>query len=158
MTASEDIETQWNNLVWSDSDIQAITTKIHTFPITELSEREISAAYYNNEINFIEALTTRAQKHLSSAATLGGVIQYDFSVVVNYYRQFDTTGANYIAVRDAFETIFSTVLSGLGNKWNNTVDYWRPQEGTADISQVRIDDVQTWRGTYRYLATKAITA
>lgn len=158
MTTSETIETQWANLVWADSDIQAITTKIHTFPVTEFSEKEISSAYDGAQINFIEALTSRAQKHLSSAATLGGVIQYDFTVLVNYYKEFGTTGENYTAVRDAFETIFSTVLSELGNKWNNTVDYWRPQDGAAEVTQVRIDEAQVWRGSYRYFATKAVTA
>lgn len=158
MTTSESIETQWSNLVWADSDIQAITTKIHTFPVTELSEKEVSSIYYGTQVNFIEALTSRAQKHLSSAATLGGVIQYDFTVLINYYKEFDTSGESFTDVRNAFETIFSTVLSGLGNKWNNTVDYWRPQDGTADISQVAIDDAQVWRGSYRYFATVAVTA
>lgn len=157
MTTSDSIESAWNTYIWQNSTIQAITTKIHTFPVTELSEKEISAAYYGTRINFIEALTARTQRYQASAQLLGKSVQYDFIVLINYYKETDTTGANYGEVRDAFETIFTKVVSELGTRWNSTVDYWRPQDTPAEITQTRLDDALVWRGTFRYLATKSTT-
>lgn len=155
MSTSAQVETAWLNAIWTDTDITAITDKILQYQVTTESEQEISLLYdSNNILNFIEVLTGRSQNYLQSANYIGKTIQYNYIVEINYYREIDTDGTAFRAVRDAYETIFSKVVSELGYTWTNTVDLWRPDEAIPTIVETLINNKKSWKGTYRFFAEK----
>lgn len=153
MTTSSDIETAWNTAVWAHADITDYTTQIYQYPISKDSETEAARYYYNQEINFIEALTVRDEFSQETTRILGRANTYRFTVTVNYFREIIPEGTAYQAVRDFFETLADTVRTELGRTWTSTVDFYRPQEGPPDISEVLIDSRRAHRGTYRFIAT-----
>lgn len=142
------VETAWES-VWEAEDIQEYTAAIHTYSITQDSEREISQLYHEKQINFIEALTTRSVIHATT-----GRKEYQFTVTVNYYRHKDTKGVAWKAVRDFFDTLYSSVSSEMTQTWGSTVDYWKPQAEPAQISETTIDNEAVWIGTYSYTGFK----
>jgi hypothetical protein len=155
MSTSAQVETAWLNAIWTDTDITDITNRIHQYQVTTESEAEIALLYdSNNKLNFLEALTGRAHKYLQSASYIGSTIQYNYVVEVNYYHEIDTTGLAFLAVRNAFETLFSKVVSELGDNWTNTVDLWRPQEEITTIVETLVNNKKCWKGTYRFFAEK----
>lgn len=152
MTLSSVIEDAWDDAVWTNSEILVITDKIFKYEITQDSEKE-TEVYFEEEINFFEVLTGRGQKYLETSTTIGRTIQYNYEVQVNYYREADTIGENYLAVRGVFETLIGVVIEELDDTWGSTVDYWRPQEDPIEITQVLIDNKKTWKGVQSYFAT-----
>jgi hypothetical protein len=155
MTASSTIESAWNSAIWQHATVQAITSKIITRPYSTLSEKEFQSLYLDKRINFIEALTTRSQRYNETANVLGRVTQYEFRILINYYKDYesDTSGAAYGAIRNFFETLFDLVVSELGNTWDSTVDFWKPQEDQLEITDLEIDKKRTWKGSFSYTAT-----
>lgn len=153
MTTSNDIESVWESAVWQDVSIVSTTTNIFTYPVTKESETEAGRYYYNQRINFIEAITVRDELYQETARILGRAITYRFTVTVNYYREIEPDGTSYGLVRDFFETLSTTVRDELGRTWASTVDFYRPQEGPAEISEITLDGRRCWRGTYRFIAT-----
>lgn len=153
MTTSADIEDAWAD-VWDHADILALTDKIHLYQITLESETEIAKLYSGTEVNFFEVLTARTQQSMQTATTLGETVNYKFLVEINYYRELDTDGTNFRAIRDAYETIFDLVKSELGNDWSNTVDLWHPDEGYPSITETTLNNKKCWKGTHRYFAEK----
>ena len=155
MTASTTIESAWTSAIWQHTTILAITDKIIKRPYTTLSEKEYQNLYLDKRINFIEALTTRSQRYNETANILGRATQYEFRILINYYKDYesDTSGAAYGAIRDFFETLFSLVVSELGNTWDSTVDFWKPQEQQVEITDLEIDKKRTWKGSFTYIAT-----
>lgn len=157
MTASTAIESAWESAVWQDVSIVGVTTNIYTYPITKKSETEAARYYYNQRINFIEAITTRDELYQETARILGRAITYRFTVTVNYYREIEPDGSSHGIVRDFFETLADTVRDELTRTWSSTVDFYRPQEGPPDITEVTLDTRKCWRGTYKFTATLSDT-
>jgi hypothetical protein len=154
MSTSAQIETVWQAAIWNHATITAITDKIYKFLVTADSEFEYDKLTYAQKVNFFEVLTGRAQDFNETAETIGQTVRYRYTVEINYYKEVDTTGAAFIAVRDTLETIFSLVLSQLGNTWTNTVDIWRPDQAIATIANTTISNKKVWKGTYRFFAEK----
>lgn len=157
MTASTSIETAWTAAIWQDASITSITDKIYLYPITKESETEAARYYFNSKINFIEALTTRAEFYQESARILGRAVTFQFIVTVNYYKEIDPEAEAYGDVRNFFETLTDLVRNDLDSNWSNTVDFYRPQEVPPEIEEVTLDGRRSWRGTYKFIGTKADT-
>lgn len=159
MSTSSDVQAAWDTSIWANSTITAYTEQIHGYALTEKSETELKRMYFDSELNFIQSVVGRGVNYGSGATMLGGVIQYDFIVEVSYFltNDIDSSGDNWITVRDFFEDLLDVVRSDLGNTWSNTVDYWKPQAEPAEIIEVRIGDESAWRGTYKFFATQQIS-
>lgn len=151
MTSSATIDAAWLTNVWENTSIKAITPNYYQYAITEDSEAEVSKTYYGAEINFWQATTTRANR-LEIAK--GGV--YEYSLVVDYILQKDTTGDAWKDVRNAFETLFS-VVQAWSHTWGDTVDYWQTQDGPPEISEIDLAGTPCWRGRYNFKAFKEVS-
>lgn len=138
--------------VFTNSSIKALTNKYYSYDVTQNSERELTDFYYQTEVNFFTYLVTRSQVFAMTKKA-----EYKFNVEVNYYRYKDPAGANYQAVRSAFDTLFSAVRSDLGQTWTSTVDFWRTQDGPPDISTVNIGNDECYRGKYIFTGSQLIT-
>lgn len=156
MSILTDIESAWTTDVWNNAYVQALTTKIYQYPVTTDSEFEIAKLYYNQEINFFEVLTGGFIRYLASAGQIGLVYRFNITVEINYYRELDTDGTNFTAVREAFLGIFDLVSFLLGQTWNDNVDLWSPEEAIPTIVEVKINNKKCWKGTTRYFAEKII--
>lgn len=158
MTASTAIESAWDSAVWTQVAITGITSNIHKFPVTALSEFEWNRARVGAIINFIDVTTTRAARTKESASLIGRTTEYQFTVTVNYTKEIVGDALSYQAVRDFFETLLTQVVSGLGDRWTDTVDLWRPQTTPPSISETTLDNRKCWRGTYSFIGTKLASA
>lgn len=154
MTSSSTIEAAWETGVWSNSAITSVTSKIYKFPVTSVSEFELERVRTGGIINVIEATTARTTRTRETATTTGRTSQYEFQVTIHYTKEISPDGTTYQAVRDFYETLHTQVVSGLSDSWSNTVDLWRPQTNPPSISELTLDSVKCWRGTYQYVGTK----
>lgn len=154
MSTSAQIETAWTAAIWNHATIQTITDKIHKFEVTQDTEFEVSKLYQNQKVNFFEVLTGRAQDYNETAGTIGETVRYRYEVIINYYREIDTSGAAWTAVRDAMETLFNLVRTELGDSWSNTVETWRPDANISSIVSDTVSNKKVWKGTYRFFAQK----
>lgn len=101
-------------------------------------------------INFIDVNTTRSVKYKESASVLGRTTEYQFTVSVNYTKEVNPDGTTYQAVRTFFETLFTRVAAGLGDRWTDTVDLWMPQTQPPSIQELTLDNRKCWRGSFSY--------
>lgn len=153
MSTSALVEAAWST-VFANAAMQAISSKAHAFDVTQDSEHEIEKLYdASNSINFFTYLVKR-----SAEFKVTGAILYSFEVEVTYYKEQDTSGAAWTAVRNGLETLFSQVRSEIGTQWDSTVDFWRPQQGAPEISVVTLDDAPCWRGRYVFKGEKQVSS
>lgn len=149
MSTAAQVQAAWKTAVFDHADIQAISTKAYGYAITEDSETELAALFDSQHINFFQYLVGRGQQ----LGTIG-VVNYTYVVEVSYYRAKDPTGANWQAVRDAFDTLFARVQEGLSYTWSNTVDGWQSQQGPAEIVEGTIGVEPCWIGRFTFTGFK----
>jgi hypothetical protein len=154
VSTSAEIESAWTAAIWTHADILSLTDKIHLYEVTTESEKENALLYSGTKVNFFEVLTGRGQNYNESSSRLGQTIQYNYLVEINYYRELDTTGENFRAIRDAFETLLGLVISELGDNWDSTVEFWKPDNAIPRIAEVLINNKKCWKGTTQYTAVK----
>lgn len=152
MSTSQQIADIWRTYVFDHADIQDITTKVYDYQLTVDSEREITKWYYNQRINCVTYLT-----QYSTVFGLTEQEQREYLVTVTYYKQVDTDGTAYKAVRDFFETLKDLVLSELGHRWQETVDFYNPPSETPEISEIEIGGEKCWQGQVVYQAFKTVS-
>lgn len=157
MSTAAQVEAAWKTNIFDNATIQTITDKAYPYEITETSESEVARLFEDTEINFFQYLVGRGQRYGASAGSAGQIVLYDYTIEISYFRESEPSGANWTAVRDAFDTIFSLHLTTLGSTWSGTVDGSSPQEGTARISKDSIDERPVWRGVYIYSAFKQVS-
>jgi len=148
--AIEDVQTAWNTYVFQNASVQLVTENYFFYDIVQDSERELNRLYFNQEMNFFQALITEGQNFISL-----NELERVFRVEVVYFREKDTEGVNYIATRNALSLILETVRSGLGYTWNESVDLYTPQSGTFQIAQVDFADEKLWRGSLTFDGLKS---
>lgn len=157
MTTSEGIRDAWKDNIWDNATIVAITDKAFSFdatiPAAQVASSEITRLMYGQEINFFQYHVTRSVPRY----LIGGSAEYQFQVRVEYFREVNTNGTNRNECADALETLMSEVLSDLGDTWDSTVDFWRPQETPYEISTVTLDGKQVWKGTTTFTGFKTST-
>ncbi len=157
MSTAAQVEAVWKTNIFDSTTIQAITDKAYSYEVTETSESEVARLFEGTEVNFFQYLVGRGQRFGTSAGSAGPIVIYDYAVEISYFREAEPSGANWTAVRDTFDTIFSLVVSSLGNTWSQTVDGFNPQQGTARISTDLIDNRPVWRGVFTYNAFKQVS-
>jgi hypothetical protein len=148
MTTAADVSTVWA-AVFADSSMTAITANAFSYAIAPDSEFELSSLESGQSVNFFQYTTVRNQ-----AVQMIHAEEHTFRVTVEYTLEKDPVGANYNAVRTAFETLYAAVKSVLGNTWTSTVDYWRLIEDISNPEEVTIASTQCWRARAVYLGTK----
>ena len=158
MSTSAEVEAAWLENIWQHDTLIAITDKFNFFPIVEDSETDLAKAYDTSgstrKINFFEILTGRGQQYIETQNTIGNTIQYNYTVQVSYFLETEPTGDNFLSVRDTLETILGLVISELGDTWDSTVDYWKPDLNPPQITQIFFDKKPVWKGVQNYFATK----
>lgn len=146
MTAvSSEIETAWEDKVWTNSTITSYSRLIYAYAITEDSEVEVEKLIEKGAINFWQ-YTVRPEYEFRQTQ----LVLTRFNVDVSYFLEKDTKGEHWAQVRNAFEDLFTLVTSDLGINWQATVDYWQPQSGPFEISEVNVADQKVWRGDYSF--------
>lgn len=150
MSTAKQVETAWEP-VWAAAAIKDYTTKIYKYEVTQDSEVEIEKLLYQQEINFIQVLTTRASRFEMAQAVV-----YTYTVDIQYVRSKDTTGATWALVRDFFETLWDRVRADLSADWGATVDYWQPQDAPAEITEGEIAQEKVWIGKFQFAASKQV--
>lgn len=155
MTTIDQVEAQWDALVWANASILAITDKILKYEHTETSESEIENLCYSEQINFFEYIITRSygQRRIGSSQRAENI----FLVEIRYTKEKDTEGESYRNVIRAFETINTLVETQLGLTWGNTVDYFSRQESSPTISDSRVGSRSCWQAVYRLEGRKFAT-
>lgn len=147
MTTAAQVQAAWKTYIFDATSIKDIAINAYPYPVTQMSEVEAAKFYQSGEINCFTYLVTTAQERKNSAT-----VQRHFYVDITYYREQDTKGDNWTAVRNAFETIHALAISALGAKWNETVDYWNTTAEAPSISADTLDNRPIWRGEYRFTA------
>jgi hypothetical protein len=152
LSTSAQVQTAWESAIWQDATILEITDAIFPFDVTTESESETGRLYSGQELNYFQYTIRR-----SSQIVALGQIEHQFTVDVQYTRQSSPDGDNWQLVRDTFDTLFDLVRDELGASWTNTVDFWRPQEGAAEITQITLDETLAWRGAYRFTGFQTVS-
>lgn len=148
MTTLAQIRSAWLANIWNHATIQAITTKIYNYDITLDSTFEYSKLRYNQEFNAFVYIVTKYER-----LGFGGTKYDEFEVEVRYYRKADVEGNNFNTVLETFETLFGLVRTQLSHTWGGTVGAYRTQESAPTLSQVTLEGVPVWLGTYKFFAT-----
>lgn len=151
MATSSQIRSAWSSLIFGDSSITALTDKIYDFEILELSTKETARLRFEQEVNFFLYLVSRAQKIRMMSQR-----EQTFTVEVRRYLEADVAGVNYKKVIDDFEALDSLVITALTSTWNNSVDFYRTQDGPLEIRLTEIEGVSVWEGIYKYFGFKNI--
>jgi len=156
MSSSADVRTAWQEKVWADKAVGAMTSKTFMYDVSVDSAFNMAELYYAAPnkyptINFFLCLVRRRHEPL-----IMGNTRYTFQVTVQYYLQQEESSSNtYNTLVDRLETVDNLVRSNLGGSWDGTVDFYNgatPQ----DISVVTIDNKACWRGGFVYTGTKTV--
>lgn len=151
MIRSQDIEAVWLSEIWQSPTVAAITPNCLQYDVSVQNEVDVALLSYNGEINFFMAKTLRRAQPIIMNQT-----RYTFQVEVSYYlQQADIAQNTYQTVRDRLEEVDDLVLTALGVRWNDTVDFW---EGGVPTNprEIEISEKICWTGTITYSAFKTL--
>lgn len=157
MSTAAQVEAAWKTNVFDSATIQSITSNAFPYELSDESEFEAAKRFEDTEINFFQYLVARGQEHAASVALAGNSVLYRYRVQITYIREADTSGENWTAVRDAFDTLWGVYATGLGSTWASTVDGAAPQSGQPQIERATLDNRPIWRGTYEFTGFKYST-
>jgi hypothetical protein len=147
------IETAWADNIWDDDDILLYTESIYKYEQTRGSEFEVSKLYYDEHVNFITYAVNVFQ-----AFGVTGEVRNNYTVLISYTREQDTTGDNYTSIRDFFEDLLGKVTANLGDRWDSTVDLWNPPSTPPDITETTVENTPCWQATGIYTAQVSTSA
>lgn len=159
MSTIAQVQTAWQNYLWTDSTLLKYTDKILQYEVTTVSEAERALLTYDGAINFVEVVTTKSPSFRELGNTTQAQMQ--FNVDVRYTREKIPLGAeidgdSYAQIQIFFETLNTKINSLLGASWQSTVDFWEFGE-TLGISSEEVDTVPCWRGVARFTAFQYAT-
>lgn len=149
MSTAAQVRAAWLADVMGNSSVTTITDKIYDYDITQESTKEYSKLRYDQQLNFFLYLVTKGSKVLMMGQTLE-----EFAVEIRHTREADVPGANWKAIVSAIETIVGLVQSSLGATWNDTVDYYRIQDGPLTIIGQTLENKPVWTGSYKFFGYK----
>jgi hypothetical protein len=156
MASSEDVRNAWQDNIWTNKTVKAMTSKSFLYDVSVDSAFNMADLYYGEPgkyptINFFLCLVSRQHEPI-----IMGNTRYTFQVRVQYYLQQEESSSNtYNTLVDRLEAVDDLVRTSLGGSWDGTVDYYNggvPQ----DISVVTIDNKACWRGGFTYLGIKTV--
>ena len=149
MSTTAEVVTAWNDLIWEDTDILAITPNIFNFEFSALSTKEYARLRHEQQVNAFFYTVTRAER-----LRLMGQREQKFTVAIEYYKAANVAGTNYPDIHEVFETLDTTIRAELSSNWNETVDFYRNQEGPVSITLIEIESRPIYRGNYSYIGFK----
>lgn len=158
MSTSAEVIAAWQSSVFANAAVTAITNKIHVWDaaadIADL--KDFSLLMCAQQINFFTFIVSRTRVN-AEVRGAGTPSRYDFRAVLSYFRQKDPgqTDHNFNAVAAALETVDGLVVSAIGKRWGNTVDFYS-MAGIQETQLVKIKDTSVWRGAYEYRAQQQI--
>lgn len=139
---------------WADDVFANINAGVNSYGYeinrTNQSATDLELGYYNQQVDFFEYVVSSVKTPF-----LMGKYNLKFIVTVRRTIQISESGAGTAQqdLIDSFRTINDYVITNLGTKWNNTIDYY---EGPADlsISAVTWGGKSAWQGQTTYTAFK----
>jgi hypothetical protein len=156
MTSSLEVRTAWEEKIWSNTSVKAMTTRAFLHDVSVDSSFNMAQLYYAPSgkmptINFFLCLIKRSHE-----PQIMGNTRYTFEVRVEYYLQQEESSSNtYNTLVDRLETVDDLVRTQLTGSWNDTVDFYNG--GTPqDISVAIIDNKSCWKGGFVYLGIKTV--
>lgn len=153
MSAPSDIRAAWLTNVFEDGDVLNMTEKIYDYDLTNDSRTERTKFMYGTIVSFITYLVLRrpVQRVIGGNSPGGEKVQFEYQVDVNRYLEADVAGANYNQVIDDLVTIESKVISELGKRWDDTIDFYNLTDVFAPV-QIELDGRAVWQGRNVYTA------
>lgn len=148
---SAQVAAKWNEKIWTNAAITAITTQIFKFETTEESQKEVEDLYEDTILNYFEYSVERNER----VTEIGGAQNpyFIFKVSVRYTKQKDTTGDSYTDVRDAIETLCDTVRSQLGSDWGGVVENITTDPiAPSDTTSAAVNNTDVWQQTVNFTA------
>lgn len=157
MSTSE-VATAWQEQIWEHATILAFTTKIYPRELTDLAEADISDLSYQQQINYIEWAVRRTVQYpiVSGGAGQDETYQVEVRYSIEADPHSDRAQANYQRVTSFVDTLVDLVKSGLGNSWDETVDYYRPQTEPWLVVERAIAGTSVWSVVYRFQGFKRV--
>jgi len=115
---------------------------------TNQSATDLELGYYKQQIDFWEYFVVSTKQ-----PRLMGKYQEKFTLTVRHSLAISENGAatSHQNLMDSLRTVNDLVITNLGTKWDNTVDYY---EGPNDPSL----SADTWGGKAIWTATQTYTA
>lgn len=143
------VRNAWVSKVANSETLLAYTDKIFTYPILLNSGKEAQKTYFNTQIKFVTFLV-----NVSSKFGLNNRIDLTYPVEVSTYIENEPSGNNYNLGLDIMETIETLIQTELGARWNNSVDYYLPEDNANLVQQILIDEKPVWQFTKTYTGYK----
>lgn len=137
---------------WADDVFDNINSGLNSYDYEinrqTQSGSDLELGYYNQVIDFWEYTVNSIKTPF-----LMGKYNLRFTVKIRHTIQVTETGAGtaHNQLMDDFRTINDYVITNLGTKWNNTVDYY---EGPSEITSSQT----TWGGKSCYQGEVTYTA
>jgi hypothetical protein len=148
MTTAAAVSAAWATL-FEDASMIAVTPNAIGYQVSPDGETEADDLYSSQVVNYFQYTVVRNQ-----TKQMIHTEEHTFRVTVEYTLEKEPTGANFNAVRTAFETLYAGVKSVLGDTWTSTVDYWRIVEDITNPQEVRVGSTPCWRARAVYFGTK----
>ena len=150
-----DIESAWRSAVLTHPTIANYTTNTLLHLPTFDSETEASEIYDGEEINFITCIINQSVRPIVSGGT--SIVEAISTATVTYTIAKDTTGEAYTKAKGFPYTLQVLVNSELQDDWQNTVDYFVPQQTPAEVTTTNILNTECWTISFQFEAFKRIT-
>lgn len=139
--------------VFSHSNLSAITNKAYNYDILTDEQQDEGELVDAQTLNFFTYTITFKKKIIGTSSQT----TTEYYVAVKYYRESDSSGAAHRAIVDALETLYSTVVTVLGSKWSDTIDFWIPQtEEVGAVSVIEIDNKPVLTSSFVFRGSKTI--
>jgi tRNA U34 5-carboxymethylaminomethyl modifying GTPase MnmE/TrmE len=158
MTTSAEIRTVWDTYVFNNSDILAITDKSYPYELTQESEKEVSSAYTEADINFFEYVVSLEETIENQIGGNSNNREQRFLVEVRYTKYAGTDGAAFNDVIDTLEALIDVVREDLGSTWQNTVDFVDSPIGGEPPQLQKFNETDCYRAVVRFSAIKQVLA
>lgn len=119
MTTSAEMRALMQTNVFGQSQVTAITERVHAYDVLQESSSKIALLYHEQEINFITYVCTR--QHAGRQLGTNEVI-FDHFVTVTVSREADKSGTAYNATIDTLQTIEARFAANCNaSNWNGSL-------------------------------------
>lgn len=149
MSTNAAVRTAWADKVFANINLGE-NSYGYSLNRTNQSGTDIELGYYQKNIDFWEYVVKS-----SKIPMLMGKYQVRFELEVTHTLNIneDGKGTEQIALIDSFRTINDYVITNLGTKWDNTVDYYEGPTAVT-ITAETWGGKAVWVGKQTYIAFK----
>lgn len=147
MSSNALVRTAWTDNVFSNINAGE-NSYAYNLNRTNQSANDIELGYYNKNIDFWEYVVTSTKTPLlMNKYQITFTVELRHTIAVNE----NSSGVAQIELIDSFRSVNDYVITNLGTKWDNTVDYY---EGPQPISITS----DLWGGKAVWVGTQIYTA